>query len=123
MTFGFREGLSTLDIRQSTNEDLETVRREVYVRRPSSRTSTNSGEETTPPGNSGENRKKKSSWPVRLPLLLLKDYVPLRSKRAMISLKNVRPLPVRRSKVFGVKEKSCKSPSMGLEPAIRGSEV
>ena len=52
MTFGFREGLSTLDIRQSTNEDLETVRREVYVRRPSSRTSTNSGEETTPPGNS-----------------------------------------------------------------------
>ena len=50
MTFGFREGLSTLDIRQSTNEDLETVRREVYVRRPSSRTSTNSGEETTPPG-------------------------------------------------------------------------
>ena len=114
MTFGFREGLSTLDIRQSTNEDLETVRREVYVRRPSSRTSTNSGEETTPPGNSGENRKKKSSWPVRLPLLLLKDYVPLRSKRAMISLKNVRPLPARRSKVFGVKEKSCKSPSVGL---------
>ena len=51
VTFGFREGLSTLDIRQSTNEDLETIRREVYVRRPSSRTSTNSGEETTPPGN------------------------------------------------------------------------
>ena len=58
-----------------------------------------------------------------LPLLLLKDYVPLRSKRAMISLKNVRPLPARRSKVFGVKEKSCKSPSVGLEPAIPGSEV
>ena len=41
----------------------------------------------------------------------------------MISLQNVRPLPVRRSKVFGVKEKSCKSPTVGLEPAIPGSEV
>ena len=40
-----------------------------------------------------------------LPLLLLKDYVPLRSKMAVISEKNVRPLPERRSKVFGVKEK------------------
>ena len=41
----------------------------------------------------------------------------------MVSLKNVRPLPARRSKVFGIKEKSCKSPSVGLKPMIIGSEV
>ena len=41
----------------------------------------------------------------------------------MISLNKVQPLPARRSKVFGEKEKSCKSPSVGLKPAIVGSEV
>ena len=41
----------------------------------------------------------------------------------MVSLKNVRPLPARRSKVFGVKEKKCTSPSVGLKPMIIGSEV
>ena len=55
LTFGFREGLSTLDIRRS-NEELEqssqqVIHREVYVRRPGSRSSTNSEEVVvTPPG-------------------------------------------------------------------------
>ena len=35
----------------------------------------------------------------------------------------MQPLPARRSQVFGVKERSCKSPSVGLEPMIIGSEV
>ena len=48
VTTGFREGLSTLDIRQSGNEDIETTRqRGIYVRRPGSRTS-NTSEENTP---------------------------------------------------------------------------
>ena len=50
MTFGFREGLSTLDIRKATDEELDPsqVIREVYVRRPTSRTSNNSETEGTP---------------------------------------------------------------------------
>ena len=51
VTYGFREGLSTLDIHQST-EDLEKesrVVREVYVRRPGSRSSTPSEDVTPPP--------------------------------------------------------------------------
>ena len=38
----------------------------------------------------------------------------------MISQKNERPLPELRSKVFWSEEKSCKSPSVGLELAIPG---
>ena len=54
VTFGFREGNSTLDIRTSgAEEDLEAHRREVYVRRPTSRTSnpeSDTIEAATPPG-------------------------------------------------------------------------
>ena len=50
VTAGFREGLSTLDIRHSTDEDLESRHiRGVYVRRPGSRTSNTSTEENTTP--------------------------------------------------------------------------
>ena len=59
-----------------------------------------------------------------LPLLLLKDYVPLRSKRAMISLKKCAAFACEKVKGFeGKGKKSCKSPSAGLETAILGSEV
>ena len=54
VTFGFREGHSTLDIRTSgVEEDLDAHRREVYVRRPTSQTSNPESDPTetaaTPP--------------------------------------------------------------------------
>jgi hypothetical protein len=52
VTFGFREGISSLDIRRST-EELENsqrvIQREVYVRRPTSRTSNNSDDSSLTP--------------------------------------------------------------------------
>ena len=52
VTFGFREGHSTLDIRTSgVEEDLESHRREIFVRRPTSRTSNPESDDVaeTPP--------------------------------------------------------------------------
>lgn len=49
MTYGFKEGPSTLDIRKATDEELSQVIREVYVRRPTSRSSNTSEDTSTPP--------------------------------------------------------------------------
>lgn len=49
MTYGFKEGPSTLDIRKATDEELTQVIREVYVRRPTSRSSNTSEDTSTPP--------------------------------------------------------------------------